>query len=486
MTKTDDYWYYPASGGSHQFKITETTDWTGKEHTKICSECYGTDVALSGGNGSNISCGESNAHYIIFFPSSDKICASKSLPTKKTATVRVKKENYFSDTTPKLYAWDLNENAINGAFPGTAMSLNGSYYEATISYFTSTYSFLVCKTGDSDKTGDQTGKTSSVCISVASDKSVTYASNVPPSVTTTNSAANLTTEGADIGGNISSKGTSSACATATLSRRGVRVYSNEACTTEVSGSPFYDTTNSIGDYTVTVTGLSPSTQYWYRAYAKNNNSSNNEVTDTGNKYTFTTLSDCDPPTFTAPDATSWCDGSPGTLTVSTKTSGSTIKWWESESSSTPLYSGDSYTPASFTATTTYYISATKDDCPSARQSVTVTKIALPSLSLGLSPSTVYPWDVATITATTTCTESTLVWKLYQGESLITTGAGSGSTYTFGKTSNTVYTLKGISSSGSGSSVTYTVKVDGNDGTCNAAQATQNVTISAAATESCAD
>ncbi len=179
---------------------------------------------------------------------------------------------------------------------------------------------------------------------------------------------------------------------------------------------------------------------------------------------------------------------------STAVAGSTYSYaWTVTGTGWNVTSGATTSSATITAGTvngtvkvTPTLTTSGKACAGSVVTKSVTVNALPSLSLGLSPSTVYPWDVATITATTTCTTSTLDWKLYQGETLISTGAGSGTYYTFKKTDNTHYTLKGISSSGSGSSVTYTVKVDGNDGTCNAAQATQNVTISAAATESCAD
>lgn len=180
------------------------------------------------------------------------------------------------------------------------------------------------------------------------------------------------------------------------------------------------------------------------------------------------------------------------VTYTVASDGSSYSWASTNSSCVSISSGgDTYSATCSAGSTSgvsgyLYVTYTKSSTNYFAAMKITTASCTPSLSLAHTPTNVYPWDIATITATTTCTTSTLVWKLYQGANLISTGPGSGATYTFEKTDDTHYTLKGISSSGSGSSVTYTIKVDCNKDDCPADQATHDVTISAAAAEPCAD
>ncbi|MCR5861311.1 T9SS sorting signal type C domain-containing protein [Flavobacterium sp. J372] len=92
--------------------------------------------------------------------------------------------------------------------------------------------------------------------------SISYATGNPPTVASTVTATAITTTGAASGGNISSNGG------ATLTERGV-VYSSTATTPTISHSKSVATGTATGDFTTTLTGLTPGTLYYYRAYATN-------------------------------------------------------------------------------------------------------------------------------------------------------------------------------------------------------------------------
>ena len=90
MTKSaDGYYYYQVTSGTHEFKITSTSDWSGTEYTTVLSKYNGTDVAVTGGNGSNCKITNcTSTHYVIIYPKSTLInnttnyyvCASTTLP----------------------------------------------------------------------------------------------------------------------------------------------------------------------------------------------------------------------------------------------------------------------------------------------------------------------------------------------------------------------------------------------------------------------
>lgn len=92
--------------------------------------------------------------------------------------------------------------------------------------------------------------------------SISYATGNPPTVASTVAANAITTTGAASGGNISSNGG------ATLTEKGV-VYSSTATTPTISHSKSVATGTATGDFTTTLTGLTPGTLYYYRAYATN-------------------------------------------------------------------------------------------------------------------------------------------------------------------------------------------------------------------------
>ena len=91
MTKSADgyYYYYQVTSGTHEFKITSKSDWSGTEYTTVLSKYNGTDVAVTGGNGSNCKITNcTSTHYVIIYPKSTLInnttnyyvCASTTLP----------------------------------------------------------------------------------------------------------------------------------------------------------------------------------------------------------------------------------------------------------------------------------------------------------------------------------------------------------------------------------------------------------------------
>lgn len=91
MTQSADgyYYYYKVTSGTHEFKVTSKSDWSGTEYTTVKSKYNGTDVAVTGGNGSN--CKITNCasdHYVIIYPKNTLVnntnnyyvCASTTLP----------------------------------------------------------------------------------------------------------------------------------------------------------------------------------------------------------------------------------------------------------------------------------------------------------------------------------------------------------------------------------------------------------------------
>lgn len=77
------------------------------------------------------------------------------------------------------------------------------------------------------------------------------------------------------------------------------------------------------------------------------------------------------PSVTAPSSTSTCEATSVILTASATTG--TIRWYNSLTSTTPIFTGNTFTTPTLTQTTTYYIEANNNNCISTpRNSVTVT------------------------------------------------------------------------------------------------------------------
>lgn len=87
MTLSTDgaYYYYSASAGAHEFKLTDNTNWSGKEFTNYTPSKYnGTNLTLSTSNG-NVKSSSNAQHYILLYLGNNGttpvVCASTTLPT---------------------------------------------------------------------------------------------------------------------------------------------------------------------------------------------------------------------------------------------------------------------------------------------------------------------------------------------------------------------------------------------------------------------
>ncbi|MGQ7947345.1 rhamnogalacturonan lyase family protein [Flavobacterium sp. WC2509] len=89
-----------------------------------------------------------------------------------------------------------------------------------------------------------------------------YVPAPPPAVLTTNAVTNITTTTAISGGNITSDGGQ------TITERGV-AYSNSNANPTTADSKVADIAGGVGNFSVTLSGLSPGTFYYARAYAIN-------------------------------------------------------------------------------------------------------------------------------------------------------------------------------------------------------------------------
>ena len=85
MTLSADgaYYYYQASAGAHEFKLTDNDSWSGAEYTNITPTKYNkTDITLS--KPGNVKSPSTAAHYILLYFGNDNatpvVCASTTLP----------------------------------------------------------------------------------------------------------------------------------------------------------------------------------------------------------------------------------------------------------------------------------------------------------------------------------------------------------------------------------------------------------------------
>ncbi|MFP9097571.1 GEVED domain-containing protein [Flavobacterium sp. RHBU_24] len=137
------------------------------------------------------------------------------------------------------------------------------------------------------------------------------------------------------------------------------VYTDEAMTTPVAGSPFTTTTTSL-----TVTGLMGNTTYYYSATAINTSCTSAPVTGS-----FTTT--CVAPAAPAATAQTLCAGATVAELEATAAEGATVNWYATATATTPLTATTALTG------TTYYVSQTVAGCESTRVAVVVTINALP-------------------------------------------------------------------------------------------------------------
>jgi len=137
------------------------------------------------------------------------------------------------------------------------------------------------------------------------------------------------------------------------------VYTDEAMTTPVAGSPFTTTTTSL-----TVTGLNGNTTYYYSATAINTSCTSAPVTGS-----FTTT--CVAPQTPVATAQALCAGATVAELEATAADGATVNWYATATATTPLAATTPLTG------TTYYVSQTVAACESTRIAVAVTINALP-------------------------------------------------------------------------------------------------------------
>ncbi len=286
MTQSSDgsYWYYTATSGNHEFKITTGNNWD-TQYTAYDNTLG--NITLSGGNGNNITCNySSGTHYVIIYSNNQKICASSSLPT--TVTIRVKKEGDYASNTPYLYAWaGTTQVKLAGNWPGSAMTYESSTntYKYSISKPNANYSIIISQNG-SNQTSDITGLSGDKCYSV-SGKSATAATASKPTVTSA-TATSVTSNSATLGGNVTDAGQTSSCGAQTVTARGIEWVSG---TGKTAGAKEAASAGGTGSFTVNVTGLTAGTTYTYRAYATNATG-----TSYGSNKSFTTTTSCTTPT----------------------------------------------------------------------------------------------------------------------------------------------------------------------------------------------
>ncbi|WP_118952711.1 Ig-like domain-containing protein [Taibaiella helva] len=171
--------------------------------------------------------------------------------------------------------------------------------------------------------------------------------------------------------------------------------------------------------------LTPSTGYSYFVRAvcgPNDTSLWSPVTN------FTTTCNA-PPILTKTDSFS-CG--PGAVTLAaTTTAGNSIKWYANLTGGTTLATGNTYTTASISATTTYYIAAASGTCEtSPRQAVVATIRPIPTVNIG-NDTTICPGVTYTLNATTT--GATYAWNT--GATTPTINVNTAGTYSVAVTVN---------------------------------------------------
>jgi|GEM_PF-1882574 len=186
------------------------------------------------------------------------------------------------------------------------------------------------------------------------------------------------------------------------------LYTNEAMTTPVTGSPFNTTTS-----TLQVTGLLPSTTYYYSATAYNSVCSSGAVTGS-----FTT--NCETPAAPQASAQTFCGSATVAQLTATAAQGTTLTWSATQG-------GTALTSDTALNTGTYYVTAANGTCVSTATAVqvTVTNLAAPAAT---AQSFCNGATVAQLTATAS-QGATLNWYATEtGEALSSTTALTTGTY----------------------------------------------------------
>ena len=133
----------------------------------------------------------------------------------------------------------------------------------------------------------------------------------------------------------------------------------------------------------------------------------------------------------------------GTVSLSaTATAGATVLWFEAATSTTPIFSGPNYAPV-LSATTTYYVLASSNDCVTGnRKPVTATINAIPTI-ISAPNVTVCEGNSGTLNATASATTATINWytaptggmPIETGNSFITIPISTITTYYIDATEN---------------------------------------------------
>jgi gliding motility-associated-like protein len=100
----------------------------------------------------------------------------------------------------------------------------------------------------------------------------------------------------------------------------------------------------------------------------------------------------------APVNTQICSGNSTTINSNISSGTSVVKWYNSQSAITEIFTGQTYTTPSLTSNTTYYVQNFENGCPSASVPVTVTVIT-PPVSPTVSGTTICSGQTATLNAT---------------------------------------------------------------------------------------
>jgi hypothetical protein len=242
---------------------------------------------------------------------------------------------------------------------------------------------------------------------------------VLPAVTTT-AVSSIAGTTASSGGNVTSDGGG------TITARGVCWNTSSGPTT--SNNKTTDGSGT-GAFSSSLTGLSPSTLYYVRAYATNSTG-----TSYGNETTFTTV-----PTITGTTPGSRCGT--GTVSLSATASSGTINWYAVSSGGSSLGTGISYSTPSISVTTSYWVDATNSSGTSSpRTQINATVNAIPTIT-GTTPAS--RCGTGTVTLGATASAGTINWysvasggsSLGTGTSFITPSISSTTTYYVDATSN---------------------------------------------------
>ncbi|MFL9844099.1 GEVED domain-containing protein, partial [Flavobacterium rhizosphaerae] len=171
----------------------------------------------------------------------------------------------------------------------------------------------------------------------------------------------------------------------------VSVYTDEAMTTEITGSPFTSETS-----TVTITGLDNFTTYYYSVIAEGEDCDSNTITGS-----FTTT--CNAPASLEVADQSVCTGALLSEIEVTGAEGATINWYASEDDTETL-AGDTVLE-----TGTYYVSQTTDACESNWTAVNITVNEIPAAPVAEATQDFCTGATAEELEATASEGATLVW-----------------------------------------------------------------------------